>query len=247
MSSTIFDNCIFFIDMKTERYCKIIYFYEKPITMKIPIFIIVLSLVLTSCKKEDSSDDNSSSISGSTSIAINTVGNTFTNSVVVGTSSYQGTISISKVTDGIATVQFKAAIPSNIPILQGIKSKYKDASGNLSCEGKFKITDAGILDYNNKDHKPFVLVKFDAKVGDKYTLVKSDGTTIVRTVVRVSTADDYYWNGLIIKTVDVEQSSNIPGVKKITYFSNHKFGLVAVRVEMEDGSKPQLSLVPKTY
>jgi hypothetical protein len=215
--------------------------------MKSTFLLFAFALVLTSCKKQDSDDNSSSSISGSTSIPINVVGNTFSNSVVVGAASYQGTISITKVTDGVATVQFKSAIPSNIPILQGIKAKYKDASGNLVCEGKFKMTDAGILDYNNKDHKPFVLVKYDAKVGDKYTLEKSDGTKIVRQVVRVSTADDYYWNGLIIKTVDVEQSSNIPGVKKITYFSNHKFGLVAVRVEMEDGSKPQLSLVPKTY
>jgi hypothetical protein len=214
--------------------------------MKTIFFLFAFALVLTSCKKQDS-NDSSSSISGSSSIPINTVGNTFTNSVVVGTASYQGTISITKVTDGVATVQFKSAIPSNIPILQGIKPKYKDASGNLVCEGKFMMTDAGILDYNNKDHKPFVLVKYDANVGDKYTLQKSDGTTIVRQVVRKSTTDDYYWNGLIIKTIDVEQSSNIPGVKKITYFSNHKFGLVAVRVEMEDGSKPQLSLVPKTY
>lgn len=214
--------------------------------MKTTFSILALALVLTSCTKEDSGN-SSSSIGGSTSIPINVVGNTFANSVVVGTASYQGTIAITKVTDGIATVQFKSAIPSNIPILQGIKPKYKDASGNLVCEGKFKMTDAGILDYNNKDHKPFVLVKYDANVGDKYTLEKSDGTKIVREVVRKSTTDDYYWSGLLIKTIDVEQSSNIPGVKKITYFSNHKFGLVAVRVEMEDGSKPQLSLVPKTY
>jgi hypothetical protein len=214
--------------------------------MKNAIIIIALVLALTSCKKSSDSSD-SSSISGSTSIPINTVGNTFSNSVVTSTAMYQGTIAITSVTNGVATVQFKSAIPTNIPILQGIKAKYKDASGNLVCEGKFKMTDAGILDYNNKDHKPFVLVKYDGNVGDKYTLVKSDGSTIVRQVVRKSTTDDYYWGGMLIKTIDVEQSSNIPGVKKITYYSNHKFGLVAVRVEMEDGSHPQLNLVPKTY
>jgi hypothetical protein len=214
--------------------------------MKKTCLFLAVALVLTSCKKDNTSID-SSTIGGSTNIPINTVGNTFSNSVSSGISAYQGTITITKVTDGVSTIQFKAAIPSNIPILQGIKAKYKDASGNLLCEGKFKMTDAGILDYNNKDHKPFVLVKYDGNVGDKYILEKSDGTTIVREVVRKSTTDDYYWNGLLIKTIDVEQTSNIAGVKKITYFSNHKFGLVAVRVEMEDGSKPQLSLVPKTY
>ena len=215
--------------------------------MKITYFIIALVLVIASCKKDDDNSGNSNSIGGSTSIPINTVGNTWANSIIAGTSFYQGTITITSITDGVATVQFSAAIPANIPILQGIKAKYKDGSGNLICEGKYKMTDAGILDYNNIDHEPFVLVKFDASVGDKYTLTKSDGTKIVREVVRKSTTDDYYWGGMLIKTIDVEQSSNIPGVKKITYFSNHKFGLVGVMVEMDDGSKPQLSLFPTTY
>jgi hypothetical protein len=214
--------------------------------MKKISLLLAIVLVVTSCKKSNSGID-SGSVGGTTNIPINTVGNTFTNSVSVGLSTYQGTITLTKVTDGVATVQFKSAIPSNIPILQGIKAKYKDASGNLVCEGKFKMTDEGILDYNNKDHKPFLLVNYNGNVGDKYVLEKSDGTTIVRELVRKSTSDDYYWNGMFIKTVDVEQSSNIPGVNKIIYFTNHKFGLVAVRVEMEDGTKPQLSLVPKTY
>ncbi|MBL7967932.1 MAG: hypothetical protein JNK09_13100 [Prolixibacteraceae bacterium] len=217
--------------------------------MKTTYLLLALVLLLTSCDWFDSvsKKNDSSSISGSTNIAVNTVGNTFTNSVRVGMSSYSGSISITSVTDGVATVKFQGKIPANYPILSGIKPKYKDASGNLVCEGKFKMTDGGILDYNNKDHKPFVLVKYDAEVGDKYTLEKSDGSIITREVVRKSTTDDYYWNGMVIKTIDVEQSSNIPGVKKIIYFSNHKFGLVAVRVEMEDGSKPQLDLVPSKY
>ena len=217
--------------------------------MKTTILLVGVMFLLASCNWLDSKKDSgsSSSIGGTSDIPINTVGNTFSNSVIAGGQMYQGSIAITSVTDGVATVQFKAAIPANIPALQGIKAKYKDASGNLVCEGKFKMTDAGILDYNNLDHKPFVLVKYDAEVGDKYTLQKSDGSEVVREVVRKSTTDDFYWGGMLIKTIDVEQSSNIPGVSKIIYFSNHKFGLVAVRVEMEDGSKPQLSLVPTKY
>lgn len=206
-------------------------------------------LLLTSCdwldfgKKSESSD----SIGGSTNIAINTVGNTFANSVSVGMAAYTGSIAVTSVTDGVTTVRCQGKIPSGYPILQTIKSKYKDASGNFVFDGKFKITDEGILDYNNTEQKPFVLVKYDAKVGDKYTLEKSDGTTIVREVVRKSTADDFLWNGMLIKTIDVETVVNAPGVKKVICFTNHKFGLVAVRVEMEDGSKPQLNLVPSKY
>jgi hypothetical protein len=218
--------------------------------MKTTILLVGVMLLLGSCSwfDSDKKSGSSSSIGGTTDIAINTKGNTFSNSVVVGGVTHQGSITITNVaSDGVATVEFKTPIPSNIPILQGIKPKYKDASGNLVCEGKFKMTDEGILDYNNLDHKPFVLVKYDAEVGDKYTLQKSNGSEIVREVVRKSTTDDFFWNGMNIKTIDVEQTSNIPGVKKITYFTNHKFGMVLVRVEMEDGSKPQLYLVPKTY
>lgn len=217
--------------------------------MKNTLSLLALLLIVASCDllNSESKSKSSSSIGGSTDIPINTVGNTFQNYVSVGGKNYSGSIKITEVKDGVSTVQFKAAVPTGIPALQGIKPKYKDAQGNLVCEGQFKMTDEGILDYNNKDHKPFVLVNYDAKVGDKYTLKKSDGTEIVREVVRVSSKDDYYWNGMIIKTVDVEQSSHIPGVQKIEYFTNHKFGVVAVRVYMEDGTKPQLDLYPGTY
>ena len=215
--------------------------------MKTNLLFLVVLLFTASCDLLKTDSKSSDSIGGSSDIPINKVGTTFANNVVAGFTSYQGSIGITSVTDGVATVKFKAAIPANVPILQGIKPKYKDSSGNLVCEGKFKMTDEGILDYNNKDHKPFVLVKYDGKVGDKYTLEKSDGTKIEREIVRKSTADDFYWNNMIIKTVDVEQSTNIPGVLNITYFCNHKFGVVAVRVNMEDGTKPQLNLVPSQY
>lgn len=215
--------------------------------MKNNIILLAILVFVASCDLLKSDAKSSDSIGGSSDIPINKVGNTFANNVTTGTASYSGNISITNVTDGVATVKFQATIPSNIPILQGIKPKYKDSSGKLVCEGKFKMTDEGILDYNNKDHKPFVLVKYDGKVGDVYTLEKSDGTVIEREIVRKSSTDDFYWNGLIIKTVDVEQSSNIPGVANITYFCNHKFGVVAVRVNMEDGTKPQLNLVPSQY
>lgn len=217
--------------------------------MKTTFLVLALVLLVTSCDwlNFGKKTEDSSTLGGSTNIPINTVGNTFANSVVVGSTQYQGSIAVTNVTDGVATVQFKAPIPPNIPILQGINPKYKDANGNFVFEGKFKETDEGILDYNNKDHKPFVLVRYDANVGDKYTLEKSDGSTIVREVVRKSTDDDFYWGGMLIKTIDVEVKVNVPGITKIVYFSNHKFGMVAVKVYMEDGSTPQLSLYPTTY
>ena len=218
-------------------------------SMKTNFLLIAMMLALTSCDWFDSvsKSNDSSSISGSTSIPINTVGNTFSPSVRVGSTAFpaNGSATITKVEDGVATIHVNSKLPTNVAQLIG--SSAKDASGNLNYDLKVKMSDGGILDYTNKGHEPFVLIKYDAKVGDTYTLEKSDGTTIVRKVVAKSTTDDYYWGGMLIKTMDVEQSSKIPGITKIMYFTNHKFGLVAIRFYMEDGTTSQIDLSPLKY
>jgi hypothetical protein len=211
--------------------------------------ILIVFLFLTACSSFDLSNNKSSTITGTTDVPMNKKGTTFSPFVTISGGIYTGTASatITKVAGDVTTIKFNATLPANQPLLSGIKSKYKDANGNLDCEGTFKITDKGILDYNNADHEPFVLVKFDAKVGDKYTFTKSDGTVITREVVRKSTDDDWGWNFMMIKTIDVEQDSRIPGVKKLIYITNHKFGIVAVQVVLEDGTISQVDLYPSAY
>jgi hypothetical protein len=213
---------------------------------RIIIYLSILAF-LYSCSSFDLGSSNK--ISGTTDIPMNKVGVTFSPGISLPGTFYNGTATavITSVDGDKTTVSFTATLPTNYPILEGIKSKYKDSSGNLKCDATFKITDKGIIDYNNPNHEPFVLVKYDAKVGDKYTFEKTDGTVITREVVRKSTEDDYYWGGLLIKTVDVDQDSRIPGVEKITYFTNHKFGIVAVRTTMEDGTIAQVNLYPSAY
>jgi hypothetical protein len=215
--------------------------------MKRIIACLTILLFFTACSSFNTGDSNK--LSGTTDIPMNKVGVTFSPSVSLPGTFYTGNASaeITSVEGDVTTVSITATMPSNYPILDGIKSKYKDANGNLKCDATFKFTDKGIIDYNNPNHEPFVLVKYDAKVGDKYTFEKSDGTVITREVVRKSTEDDFLWGGLMIKTIDVEQDSRIPGVEKIVYFTNHKFGLVAVRTVMEDGSQPQVNLFPSAY
>jgi hypothetical protein len=214
--------------------------------MKKLVILSVFAIAITSCSSFDLTNSSSNSIGGTTDIPINTVGNVFGTSIKMGNNTYyNGTVSVvtkDVSSAGISTISFKATLPSNQPLLDGIKSKYLDSKGNLDCEGTFKMTDKGILDFNNIDHKPFVLVKYDAKVGDKYTLKKSDGETITRTVVSKSTTDDYSWGLWLIKTINVEQDSRIPGVTKLEYITNHKFGLVGVKLYLEDGTTSTLSL-----
>jgi hypothetical protein len=66
-------------------------------------------------------------------------------------------------------------------------------------------------------------------------------------VTAVSSTDDYFWNWMYIKTVTVEQDSRIPGVARIVYNANHKFGLVGVDIYMEDGSVVKVPIYPYNY
>lgn len=218
--------------------------------MKNYALILIVALLISSCSSFSfDRDAKSKTIEGTTEVPMNKVGTDFSPSIRIPSSFYTGTASavIEKVEGGVTTVRFKATMPTSNPILSSISSKYLDSEGNLNCEGKFKITDEGILDYNNIDKEPFVLVKFDAKVGDKYVMEKSDGTVMTREVVRKSTDDDFLWDGLMIKTIDVEQEIAAPGVKKLVYFTNHKFGIVAVRAVMEDGTNAQVDFDPSAY
>lgn len=230
---------------------KLFIFNEKNQTMKPLLLVFVLMFLLTSCDWFDfgKKSDDSSSIGGSTNIAVNTIGNTFSSSVLIGTIPFptNSTIAVTKVDgDGNATVNIEAKLPS-VPAAALIATKFKDASGNLNYDMKVKMTDEGLLDYTNIDHKPFVLVRYDAAVGDKYTLDLSDGTTITREVVKKSTADDYAWGGMLIKTINVEQSSTVPGIKKIEYITNHKFSIVGVKFYMEDGTILKIDLSSMKY
>lgn len=119
----------------------------------------------------------------------------------------------------------------------------------IKVEGK--ITEKGIYDYvysNGDKKKPFTLVRFDAKVGDKWEY-KIGNQTVVRKVVHKSTEDDTFYGFLLIKTIDVEET--IPaGVKingevaqasKILWRFNHKFGFISADVTETNNKTTRVS------
>ena len=213
---------------------------------------MALTLILTSCEKLFPKKEDDGTLNGNTDIPLNKAGNIFSSTVSAnGTfSNVTATASISKNDAGIATVHITANI-KNYTELTFIKNlipaKYITAQGNLDAEGKVKATDEGFLDYTNADGKPFVMVRYDANVGDTYTLTKSDGKTITRTVTQKSTTDDFSYGLMLIKTITVEQDSRIPGIKKIIYKFNHKFGIVYAEAVAQDGSKAGILIYPQNY
>lgn len=218
---------------------------------KLIVFCLLAGMCyLTSCNKESS--DNDSTLNGSTDITLNKSGNTFSSLISANGQSTNATASatISKNESGIATLHVTANIKnaSGLTFIKNlIPAKYLDAQGNVLLDGKVKATDEGIMDYTNADGKPFVMVRYDCNVGDKYKLTKADGKIITRTVTQKSTTDDYYYGMMLIKTITVEQDSRIPGISKIIYKFNHKFGIVYVEAVAQDGTKAGMQIYPQNY
>jgi len=212
--------------------------------MKRIILSFSLLALLASCDLLKDSTIPSDSVGGDTNLTMNAVGTKVSTNVQVGTTQYPASATVTSNNNGVITVDLKATLPKNNSLVNLIPASLKDANGNLSTTGKYKNTSEGILDYTNKDGKPFVIVNYNSKVGDKYVLTKSDGTTITRTVTGSTTVDDYPIMGglMLIKTMTVEQDSRIPGVNKIVYITNHKYALVAVVIYMNDGTSTKISL-----
>lgn len=111
-----------------------------------------------------------------------------------------------------------------------------------------KVTDNGFSDYvysNGDKSKPFVLVKFDANVGDKWEY-KIGNQTVTREVVKKSTTDDTSYNGFwMIKTIDVLETiptgvqvkGGASQAKSILWKFNHKFGFISAEITKLDNTK----------
>ena len=95
---------------------------------------------------------------------------------------------------------------------------------------KIKATSEGFESIQGFD--PGILVKFDSEVGDKYNTAWGN----VRTVTHKSTTNDYYWDGMNIKVLKVEEPKSSNGVSKIIYYANHNWGIVGVEFVFETGN-----------
>lgn len=78
------------------------------------------------------------------------------------------------------------------------------------------------------------MVNYDSKVGDTYPI--KDSKT-VRKVIYKSTTDDYSYAFFKIKVIAVEHEINFNGLKKITYWVNHKYGVVKIEFELDNDEK----------
>ena len=146
-------------------------------------------------------------------------------------------VSVVSLENGISTVEgtFIMTDPRYKKLIES-HPKYFDVDGDKVRvhDVKFKVTTNGIENVSGESNG--IIIKYDSKEGDTY----SNG----RKVTHVSTDNDFDWRGMKIKVIQVEGTPNkADGVKSVTYWGNHRFGIVAVETTFDDGSTDFASVV----
>ncbi len=200
--------------------------------------LALLILAVASCKKDDKSDENTT-LAGTPS-PMGEIGTTVQSSSapIAGMSELTATVvsqenGISSYSgSGLVTNQAIRNILANLPGIT-ISGDTVRASGY-----RFKQTVEGIESYVGMG--PGIIVKYASTVGDTYPV---GSTGRVRTVVSKSTSDDYSYGMLLIKVMQIDEPTpglKSLGVNKMTYWANHRFGLVGIRYDFTDGTNLKL-------
>jgi hypothetical protein len=191
------------------------------------VILSVAVIFLTACEK-----DEVTSVGGAQS-PMGEEGNmvTSSSSTIAGVSSFSA--EVVTLENGVSSYSGSAIVTNST--IKNILSNAPECTvnGNLvSATGiKFKSTKEGIESVSGLD--PGVIVKYDAVVGDTYP-IGSTGKS--RKVVSRSSDDDYDYGFFQIKAIKVEENTNKMGVEKITYWANHRFGLVGIEFKFDDGT-----------
>ncbi len=195
--------------------------------------LLVTATLINSCKKEDTKPTVPvvEHITGTQS----TYGNvgaqvTVAAGAVEGVGEITGTVTEN--VNGVSTVNLSATVTDDF-ILQLVNNVggFTVVGNNVTAPTlKIKATNEGFESIQGFD--PGILVKFDSEEGDKYNTAWGN----VRTVTHKSTTNDYYWDGMNIKVLKVEEPKSSNGVSKIIYYANHNWGIVGVEFVFETGN-----------
>ncbi|MEZ5070436.1 MAG: hypothetical protein R2751_05590 [Bacteroidales bacterium] len=201
----------------------------------VSLFSLCGLVLLAGCSK-DSIKSLGDDISPMSNVGV-TVSSTSTN--ISGVSNISG--SVTGLDDGVSIYTGTATITNDN--FKNILTNFPgtEVDGNtVTIEGlEFKQTTEGIASINGLAEG--IIVKYDAEVGDTYKT--EDGE---RTVVSRSSEDDYYYGFYMIKVIQVEETPEKFGVKKITYWANHRFGLVGIEFTFDDGSTAKFPVYTST-
>jgi hypothetical protein len=191
----------------------------------------LFAIFLCNCEK-----DNEGTLGGEQS-PMGEVGEQLSAFDITGVSNASATVTALE--DGISTLSGSATVSdqSILDLLSGVP-EFEVTGNTVSVSDiQFKITTEGIE--SKIPAYPGIIVKYDSKVGDVY----AGGSGIEREVIYKSTNDDYPYGFLYIKVMKVEESPTpFPGVSKIVYIANHRFGMVGIEYTLDDNSTYNFSL-----
>lgn len=196
--------------------------------------LLVLSLISSCGILDGDSGSSDKKAIGGDPTPMGTVGNTFDVPAFPGIEDREVEITASE--DGISTIRASAKVTDETYLTMAEAVPYLEVNGDVvSVTKQARITSKGIQQVY-EDGDLHTVVNYDAKKGDTYKANKY-GQTITRKVMNVSNEDDFMWGFMMIKTIQIEETGRgIPGVSKIVYYANHRFGIVGFDVHFEDGS-----------
>ena len=211
-------------------------------TIKLFLVLVLCSLTFISCKKDSDETNDPNVLSGDTNVDYSQVGQKKSfGSVSIGGKyvNINGTLEVLKNDNGVTTVKIDADLSKDQSLAflnNWIPKSFKDTSGKISTQVKFKVTTEGVQTYFAGD-APHTLLKYNDNVGQVYSITRPDGSTYTRKITEKSDQDVYPYGFYYIKVTTVEQTdSRMAGVKKVVFKANHKFGIVNVAVVADDGS-----------
>jgi hypothetical protein len=196
--------------------------------------IFLISMIASCGILDGDSDSSDNKAIGGDPTPIGAVGNTFDVPAFPGVEDRE--VEIVSREDGVSTIRASARVTNPTYLAMAEAVPYLEVNEDIvSVTQQARITDKGIQQVY-EDGSYHTVVNYDAKKGDTYK-ANQYGQTITRKVMKVSSEDDFMWGFMMIKTIQIEETgSGIPGVSKIVYYANHRFGIVGFDVHFEDGS-----------
>lgn len=200
-------------------------------------FLLLVSAAISSCNLLDGEDK---SLGGELS-EMGKLNNNFDVFVSAFPGVSNAEAKVTALNGDVSTITYSASITDQT--LLNLVKAMPDVTVNgttASVSRKYRITTKGFQSVYDEGN--LTIIDYDSGVGDKYTL-KHNGNTLVREVKKVSKKDEYQWGFMLIKTIHVEEKGrNIPGVSKIEFVGNHKWGMVGLIIHFEDGSTKTLGI-----
>lgn len=216
--------------------------------MKRILFLLIgitIMALFISCEKWFNKDEDPGVLGGDQS-PMGEVGVTVSSSSAVneGVSGFQATVIA--LDDGVSSYSGSATVTNQIIKELFTKIPGITANGNTITGKDIKLrqTKEGIELLSGPSAG--ILFKYGSEVGDSYPI---GSTGKVRTVVSKTGQDDYNYGFMLIKTIQVEETSNklkSTGISKITYVGNHRFGLVGFKVSLNDGTSVNFPVYTST-